>query len=99
MNAEAQHAELTRLLRAGITAVESEHGPSPLEWPLLLAQSVHGSVNQVLGATMTLSHLVALLVQADLAQRAQAPGADWPSWYAGWLQERYRHNRPGVGVE
>lgn len=99
MNAEAQHAELTRLLRAGIAAVESEHGASPLEWPLLLAQSVHHSVNQVLGATMTLSHLVALLVHADQDQRRLAPGADWPSWYAGWLQERYRHNRPGVGTE
>jgi hypothetical protein len=97
MTAEEQHAELTRLLRAGITAVHVEHGTSPLEWPLYLAQSVHDSVNKVLGSTMTLSHLISLLVQADIAQRGDAPGADWPSWYAGWLQERYRHNRPGLG--
>ena len=99
MNAQEQHAELTRLLRAGIAVVEAEHGGHPLEWPLLLAGSVHTSINTVLGATMTLSHLIALLVQADVIQRGQAPGADWPSWYAGWLQERYRHNRPGQSVE
>lgn len=98
MTAQEQHAELTRLLRVGITAVQAEHGTNPLEWPLYLAQAVHGSVNKVLGSTMTLSHLISLLVQADIAQRGDAPGADWPSWYAGWLQERYRHNRPGLGV-
>jgi hypothetical protein len=99
MNAQEQHAELTRLLRAGIAAVEAEHGGSPIEWPMLLAQTLHVSVNKVLGSTMTISHLIALFVQADVTQRSQAPGADWPSWYAGWLQERYRHNRPGLGVE
>ena len=99
LTADQQRAEITRVLREGNARMEADNGGPALEWPLLLSSYVHEALCLVLGAQMTRSHLIALLVQADNAQKATAPGADWPSWYAGWLHARYQHNRPGTAPQ
>ncbi|MED5370717.1 MAG: hypothetical protein VX899_06875 [Myxococcota bacterium] len=96
MDTDAWIAQLAGLLREVSQQMEQDHGAAPLEWPLIMAELLHPRLGELLSAQLTKSMTVYLLVQADLDQKALAPGADWPSWYAGWLAERYKHNRPGL---
>lgn len=57
------------------------NGEDP-EWPLWYAQYLRDGVADVLGKALTVSELVYWLVAVERERAEQAPGADWPSYYA-----------------
>lgn len=59
------------------------------EWPLWYADHLKEKLASVLGAKMTKSELVYLLVTADKEQNLVAPGANWPRYYANFFLDRY----------
>ncbi len=48
-------------------------------------------VEKILNATLLKSDLIYLLVSADKEINAEAPGAQWETWYADYLVSRYLH--------
>lgn len=60
------------------------------EWPLWYADYVLEPLRELLGAALTRSQLVHLLITASSEQQVKAPGADWARYYARFFQERYR---------
>jgi len=59
------------------------------DWPLWYADYLHPSLSALLKARFTRSELVYLLVALEKEQSTQAPGADWPHYYARSLAKRY----------
>jgi hypothetical protein len=67
---------------------EETDGVDP-EWPWWYAGHLQDSVNEMLGATLTKSELVYLVVVAENERSLRAPGSRWPHYYAEFLLERY----------
>lgn len=59
------------------------------EWPLWYAQNLVDQLNDLLGANLTTSELVYLIVLVDKERDASAPGADWKKYWATFFLERY----------
>lgn len=59
------------------------------DWPMWYAGHMHERITALLGASFTQSELVYLLVWLDGDIRRRAPGADWATYYARRLLERY----------
>jgi hypothetical protein len=59
------------------------------DWPLWYADYVHERLAVILEARLTRSELVYLLVALDREVQREAPGANWQSYYARALVQRY----------
>jgi NAD(P)H-hydrate epimerase len=59
------------------------------EWPLWYADHSRERLNALLGATLTKSELIYLIVQAANEQTSRAPGGNWPHYWARFFIERY----------
>lgn len=59
------------------------------EWPSWYAEHLQQNLNEALGATLTKSELVYLVIAAETERAQRAPGAQWPRYYAKFLLERY----------
>ena len=69
-------------------AFSATDGVDP-DWSLWYADQLREPLGKLLNATFIKSDLVYLLVLADKEQLMRAPGADWPTYYAKLLVERY----------
>ncbi len=59
------------------------------EWPTWYANYLHGDLSELLDSKFTKSELIYLLVTVDRELAAEAPGASWPAYYAGFFATRY----------
>ena len=59
------------------------------EWPLWYADYLVDRLGPPLGATITKSELVYLLLHAGKTQAREAPGSDWAGYTARFLLQRY----------
>ena len=59
------------------------------EWPLFYATYLEGKLGSLLGAKLTRSELVFLILLASKEQALEAPGSDWAPYYARWFARRY----------
>ena len=84
---------ITDLLREAAEAHHEAHaatdGEDP-EWPLWYAEYLADTLPALLEAKLTRSDIVYLLVLLDRKQALEAPGANWPRYYAAELLARYR---------
>lgn len=90
--AETDVQELADLFReAGRAHHEAfvDAGGADPEWPLWYAEHLLDKLNAHLGARMSKSELVYLLVSADCEQKTLAPGGDWHAYFARFFAERY----------
>ena len=69
-------------------AFEKTEGVDP-DWALWYADHLRDTLNEMLGATLTKSELVYLVVGAEKERAQRAPGSHWPSYYAKFFLERY----------
>lgn len=60
------------------------------DWPIWYAEYLLDRLNALLGATLTRTQLIVLLVELDQLQRGEDPPADWPVFYAEQIVARYR---------
>jgi hypothetical protein len=59
------------------------------EWPLWYADYLREPLGRLLHQDFTKSELVYLLVLVDKEQKAKAPGADWPAYYARFFAQAF----------
>lgn len=59
------------------------------EWPLWFAEYLRARLPGMLGAELTTSELVYLLIRMDMERRDEAPETSWQQYNARWLAERY----------
>jgi hypothetical protein len=59
------------------------------DWPMWYAEFLHSRLAAPLGDRFTKSELVCLLIELDHEIRRQPPGADWATYYANALLERF----------
>ena len=59
------------------------------DWPIWYAEFLRDRLAELLGARFTKSELVYLLVGLDREVQRVAPGANWQTYYARVLLERY----------
>jgi NAD(P)H-hydrate epimerase len=59
------------------------------EWPLWFADFLQGRLAMLLGARLTKSELVYLLLLVEAERLRESPGADWAGAYARELARRY----------
>ncbi len=69
-------------------AYAATDGADP-DWPIWYAGHLVDRLGPLLGATITKSELVYLVIAADRERAAQAPGASWPEYYARFFVARY----------
>jgi hypothetical protein len=62
------------------------------EWPLWYAGYVQEGLEKLLGAAMTKSELVYLLVAAEKDHALRNPRADWPAYYAEFVVSACRED-------
>ena len=67
-------------------AFEATDGVDP-EWPSWYAGHLHSSLNDRLGAKLTKSELVYLIVAAEKQRVREDPDAPWPGYYAQFVLE------------
>jgi hypothetical protein len=84
-----------RLTTLFLEAGEAHHrafievdGADP-DWPIWYAEYLRDRLAEILDAHFTKSELVYLLVSLDREVQRVAPGANWQSYYARVLLERY----------
>jgi hypothetical protein len=91
MNDEKRE-ELAQLFReagrAHHEAFIDKDGADP-DWPIWYAEFLHHRLNEPLRDQFTKSELVCLLIDLDQEIRRQPPGADWATYYANVLLERF----------
>lgn len=59
------------------------------DWPIWYAEYLRDRLADVLKARFTISELVYLIISLDREVQRVAPGANWRSYYARALLERY----------
>ncbi|MEJ2706518.1 MAG: hypothetical protein P8074_02780 [Anaerolineales bacterium] len=64
------------------------NGEDP-EWPLWYARYMQNRLTAMLGANLTLSELVYLIVWAEKERSLNAPGADWAPYYTRFLLKNF----------
>ena len=69
-------------------AFEEVDGFDP-EWPLWYADYLFEKIPPVLGAELTKSELVYLLIHLSKIQPAEAPDQEWHRYYARYVVEHY----------
>ncbi len=67
--------------------IETE-GVDP-EWPLWYADYLHGQLGELLHAELTKSEIIYLLLMLEKKRTAEAPGSNWPKYYANILADMY----------
>lgn len=72
---------LREAARAHHQAFLATDGEDP-EWPIWYAGYLQAPLAESLEMALTRSEIVHTLVEADRAYREQAPGEDWPLFYA-----------------
>lgn len=86
-------SQIARLLaeagEAHHAAFADTDGADP-DWPIWYAEYLVDRLGTLLGATLTKSELVYLLVTADRERSRRAPGARWPEYFARFFVTRYR---------
>jgi len=65
------------------------------EWPAWYADYLQAPLGQTLGVALARSEIAKVLVEADRAYREQAPGEQWPLFYARALLERVGRSAGG----
>jgi len=85
--------KLTDLLKQAAAAhheaYASTDGADP-DWPIWYADYLHEPLGGLLNARFTRSELVYLIVGLDKELQQAAPGADWTTFWARSLLDRYR---------
>ena len=69
-------------------AFAATNGEDP-EWAKWYGNHMAADLSAELGATIASEELGGVLAELDEQQRAQAPDAQWPAYYAGELISRY----------
>ena len=59
------------------------------EWPIWYADYLHGKLGKLLNAELTKSEIIYLLLMIEKQRTAEAPGVNWPRYYAKILIDRY----------
>lgn len=59
------------------------------DWPIWYAGHMVEKLNALLNASMTQSELVYQLIRMERELAIEAPGANWPRYYAQFLTDRY----------
>lgn len=59
------------------------------EWPIWYADYLHGKLGKLLNAELTKSEIIYLLLMLEKQRAAEAPGVNWPRYYAKILIDRY----------
>ena len=59
------------------------------EWPLWYAEHLHENLPALLDAELTKAEIVYLLLSADRQRGVEAPGSNWPRFYAKLWVARY----------
>ena len=72
-------------------AFAATEGEDP-DWPLWYAGYLFEKMRNTLDAKFTKSELIYMLVKADKEMGLQAPGANWPSFYARFFIQNYVGN-------
>ena len=84
--------ELSRLLRRAAAAhhhaFAAADGADP-NWPDWYGTYLVQPLGTLLGVELTPERLARELAEVDAEHRRQAPGAPWPTYYAGWLVSRH----------
>jgi hypothetical protein len=92
MSTQPLEAQIAALLReaaaAHSRAFASTDGYDP-DWPRWYADYLLAPLDSLLGRTLDLGQVAAELAALDADQRQNAPGADWPLYYAAWFVQRY----------
>jgi hypothetical protein len=72
-------------------AYKATDGVDP-DWSLWYSgRLLDQGIEKILNAKLLKSDLIYLLVSADKEINAQAPGAQWETWYADYFISRYLH--------
>ena len=58
------------------------------EWPLWYAEYLQEGLSEALGAVLTKSRIVYLLIDAEQKRLAESPDAPWPVFYAAEFERR-----------
>ncbi len=92
MRDETTQAQLVRLFEqageAHHTAYAATDG-AHADWPIWYAEYLHADLTKLLNAQFSQSELVYLLVGLDKEVQQRAPGANWHTYYAKALIDRY----------
>jgi NAD(P)H-hydrate epimerase len=84
--------KLTDLFKQAATAhheaYASTDGADP-DWPIWYAEYLHEPLGVLLNARFTRSELVYVIVGLDKELQQTAPGADWATFWARSLLDRY----------
>jgi hypothetical protein len=59
------------------------------EWPIWYAEYLMDKLPRLLGATITKSEMIYLMVHLSKKQALEAPQEKWPRYYALYFVERY----------
>ena len=59
------------------------------EWPLWYANYLFGKLGSLLNAELTKSDIIYLLIMLEQQRTLEAPGSNWPKYYAKILVDRY----------
>lgn len=59
------------------------------EWPLWYADYMIDRLRKLLGAPLTRSELICVLLNLSRLQPLEAPGQPWQEYYAQYMLERY----------
>jgi hypothetical protein len=81
-------ALLTEAGQAHHTAFKETNGEDP-EWPLWYAEYLQERLSSLLGADITKSELVYLLLLVENERQPLASGENWPYSFSKFLLDRY----------
>jgi len=85
---EALVALLTETSEAHHQAFTDADGEDP-EWPMWYADYMIDELRELLGAPLTRSELICVLLNLYRLHQAEAPDATWQGYYADYMIERY----------
>ncbi len=59
------------------------------EWPIWYADHLHPKLGKLINAQLTKSEIIYLILTLENQRAMDAPGAEWPRYYAKILFNRY----------
>ncbi len=84
---------LKRIGEAHHEAFEATDGADP-DWAIWYAARLRERLNELLSCRFTQTDVVILLAGADRELRSRDPDADWPTFYAEYIAERFLASDP-----